>query len=133
MTACQQASIGGGGPKLPVTITIARISGTPAEFILNADGRIQQRATGGAVTDIGFWLPGAGGGSAWEVNSSVLTGSFTTDPSAGAYINLNTTRIWQRAAGIGTIQTVTATINIRNVASGVVATTSTLSLQDDNS
>lgn len=133
MTCGQQSFFGGGGTaSLPPTITILRDVGSPAEFYLNVDGRIQARqGTGTVVTDIGTWLAGGGAGGGWEVQSVVLTGSFTSDPSAGSFINLNTTRTWTRAAGVGTSQVVTATINIRPVG-GSIVTTSTLSLQDDN-
>lgn len=124
-------ALGGGTAVLPPTIFIERSDGgTPAEFILDSDGGLNQR-TSSTLTNLGQWVSPASAASLYEVRSTVTSGSFSADPSAGSWVSLGSDRLWSRGAGASASQTVQATIEIRNASTLVVVTTSSLTLTCD--
>lgn len=124
-------ALGGGSVILPPTISILRQdSGTPAEFVLDSDGHRYSRV-GATLTDAGLWVSPAAAAALYEVRSTVTSGSFTLDPSAGSWVSLGTDRLWSRAAGAASSQTVTATIEIRNASTSVVVASTSLTLTCD--
>lgn len=124
-------ALGGGSVILPPVLSIGRSDGgTPAEFQLGSDG-IRSQRTGATLTDIGPWVSPGSAAALYEVRSTVTSGSFSTDPSAGSWVSLGTTRNWSRGAGASASQTVQATIEIRNASTLVVVSTTQLSLACD--
>lgn len=124
-------ALGGGAVIMPPSLGIVRVDGgTPAEFILDSDGHRYSR-TGSSLTDEGPWTSPASAASLYEVRSTVTSGSFSSDPSAGSWVSLGSDRLWSRGAGASASQTVQATIEIRNAATLVVVSTSTLILTCD--
>lgn len=124
-------ALGGGAVIMPPSISITRHdSGSPAEFLLNADGS-RQRREGASLTTDGPWVSPGSAASLYEVRSTVTSGSFTADPSAGLWVSLGSDRLWSRGAGAGASQTVQATIEIRNASTLVVVATTALTLTCD--
>lgn len=126
------ASLAGGAVSMPAGINVTRNDGgTPVEFILNSDGYRYQR-TGSSLTQVAPWVFGAPT-STYEVRSTLAVGSFTTDPSAGTWLSLGTTRLWDRGAAASASQTVGATIEIRNAATLQIVSTTGLTITCDRS
>lgn len=124
-------AIAGGGVTMPPTLLVDRSdSGSPAEFQLGSDGVLSKRE-GSSMTVIGPWVSPGSAASLYEVRSTVTSGSFTSDPSAGSWISLSSTRLWSRGASVGGSQTVIATIEIRIASSGTVVSTTTLTMTCD--
>ena len=107
-----------------VTKTVVTPSTATAIFTLQAGSDVIAN-----VTDVEDWIsPRSVAGSAYEVQSTVTAGTFTTDPSVGAWIGLGSDRTWNKTqAGIG-VGTVTATFKIRNASSQAVLATKTITL-----
>jgi hypothetical protein len=55
----------------------------------------------------------------YQVKTSVTAGTFDTDPSAGSYLDLSSTRTWIKAA----IGTVSFDVTIREKATGFIRKT----------
>jgi len=55
----------------------------------------------------------------YQVKTDVTAGAFSNDPSAGSWIDLSTTRLWDKQV----VGTVTFTLSIREKATGRVRTT----------
>ncbi len=124
-------ALGGGSVIMPPSINIYRFdTGAPAEFHLNSDG-YRYRLIGSSLDGQTPWASPLSSAGLYEVRSTVTSGSFQTDPSAGAWLSLSSTRIWSRGAAISGVQTVVATIEIRVAATLSVISTSTLTLTCD--
>lgn len=124
-------ALGGGAVIMPPSVSIARQdTGTPAEFQLGSDGFRYQR-TSSTLTNVGQWVSPGSAASLYEVRSTVTSGSFSSDPSAGSWISLGSDRLWSRGAAASASQTVQATIEIRNASTLVVVSTSSLTLTCD--
>lgn len=124
-------ALGGGTVIMPPSLNILRQDlGTPAEFVLDSDGHRYSR-TGSTLTDDGIWASPVSAAALYEVRSTVTSGSFTADPSAGSWVSLGSDRLWSRGAGASASQTVQATIEIRNASTLVVVATTSLTMTCD--
>lgn len=72
---------------------------------------------------ISYWVTPASAPVAalYQVKTDVTAGSFDTDPSSGAYLDLSTTRTWEKTSP----GTVTFTVTIREKATGQVRSVQT--------
>lgn len=80
----------------------------------------------------GEWLV-AGSASAYEVRSTVTSGTLTTDPSAGSWVSLGTTRLWELTRASVGVSTATFTVEIRNASTGAVLDSATIDLTAEES
>jgi hypothetical protein len=111
-------------------ITATSISPADATSIyqLNANGLIQGIRNGSTATE-GTWLLG-GTASAFEVRATLQSGSLDGG-STGVWMNLGSTRNWQRNNSNNASSTTSAVIfvEIRDVATQTVLTSATITLQ----
>lgn len=108
---------------------IAGIVGVPpsgtnvggASWIMNNDGTYNVDGAG-----VGSWCApnGTGIAAGYQVKTVVNSGTFNTDPSAGAFIDCSSTRLWQKTA----VGTVNFTVTIREKVTGIVRATATKTL-----
>lgn len=79
-------------------------------------------ATGGPTVTLGngsySWLTG-GSGSAYEIKYDIVSGTFTSAPTASTWLSLGTTRAWTVDRSIVGLKTTTATFTIRRVSDSV--------------
>ncbi|MEO8467978.1 MAG: hypothetical protein ABI640_21880, partial [Gammaproteobacteria bacterium] len=76
---------------------------------------------GAGGANVGNWVTPATAVVAayYQIKTVVNSGSFSTDPSAGSYIDLSSSRTWTKSA----VGTVNFTVTIREKASGIVRQT----------
>lgn len=118
-----------------VATTYSRIGTTPAQLQFNSDGFAYANTTGSLVQQY-QWLTGSGTASDYEVRSTVTggsPGSFTTDPSAGTWLALSTSRTWERASTASFDRNVIATYEIRDASTLTVLATASITLDCDMS
>ena len=105
--------------------------GTPAEYHLNSDGNVYIRESS-VLTNIGEWITNAAYVNLFECRVTVTSGSLTFG-TTGVWQSLSATRSWTRGAALGTIQTCTFLLEIRNASTGVVVDSATITLEADRS
>lgn len=92
-----------------------------ANFVLNTNGTFTSTNDAG-----GNWMTGALG-SQFDAMLTLVSGTGPTGAALATWLNLGTNRTWTRAVfGNNTIDTTTCTLQIRETASGVVRSTSTI-------
>jgi hypothetical protein len=100
-----------------------------ASITFNADGTVDIVSFG--MTEW-TWKTGGSPASAYEIRSTITggtPGSFTVDPSAGAWIDLGTNRTWTRErTGAEGVNSVIATFEIRGV-TGTVLDSASITLE----
>lgn len=100
-------------------------------FIVNSDGFVYHPDSG---TQQYQWLTGTGTSADYEIRSTITggtPGTFSTDPSAGSWVSLATTKTWQRGGTSGVIRDVTATFEIRDAGSLIVLASASITLECD--
>lgn len=127
----------GGEVTMEATYTITSIKTVPtnAKILYNTDGSIDQNKAG-ITTDLGIWWsasPETGIGSDYEIRASIVSGTVSSG-TTGSWLALSLQRSWNRLSGAeGVFESVTLTIEIRDVATSTVqdTTTVTLNASDD--
>lgn len=99
-----------------------------AQWSLRSSGDLFRTNINNTIADAGDWVLPKSNAANYEVRSTLLTGTFTADPSAGAWVALTSNRTWTRNQTVIGTSTVTATIDVRRVGSGITAITTTLTL-----
>lgn len=118
-----------------VAATYSRVGSTPVQFQVNSDGFVYVNE-GAGLTSRYQWMTGVGPSSGYEVKSDITggsPGSFTTDPSAGAYLSCGTTRLWERASSAPFDRNVIATFTIRDASTLAVYASVSITLDCDMS
>ena len=93
-----------------------RTTNSPASFQLNADSHYYVPVGVNDLIDQGQFTNNPAN---LEVRTTVTSGSFSTDPSAGTFIALSSTRTWTRQAAALALQSVTFTVDIRPVGGAI--------------
>lgn len=114
------AAFAAGAPGvIQAMVNAAATGGATGHWKLLNDGTYSVSSGGGTST--GNWVNPASSTVAayYQVKTDVTSGAFTSDPSAGSYIDLSSTRDWTKAP----TGTVTFTVTIREKATGIVRLT----------
>jgi hypothetical protein len=125
MSGCVSAMCGGGGPlgvfnaSLPLNSSFAGSN----DYQIKNDGTY---VSAGAAPSSGNWINPANATVAafYQVKTVVSSGSFTSDPSAGVYIDCATSRNWQKSVA----GTVNFTMTFREKGTLIVRATYSMSL-----
>lgn len=98
--------------------SFTRTTNSPATFRLSTDSHYY--APSGGPTDLVDQGTYTNAPAALEARTTVTSGSFSTDPSAGTFIALSSIRDWTRQAGAAAVQSVTFTLDIRPVGGAIM-------------
>lgn len=110
-----------------------RAGSSPCTLTFDSGGALSSSNVAGVLTYRYDWKL-SGAGSDYDIRTTSITGDgFTSDPSAGSWINLGTTRTFTRGAGINQNFTVTATFEIRDAVTLVVLASASIYLECDRS
>ena len=105
-----------------------RLTNSPCQLQIDSDGNLYARIN----TELKYaWLTGGGGASAYQVRSTVTSGTFSTDPSGGSWISCSSDRLWEIAASVGFVETVQATFEIRDASTLTVLASASIELVCD--
>ena len=112
---------------------VNRIASTAltATYTVNTSG-IVQKTEGGSTTTLETWLQ-VGASSAYEVRATLLSGDTPTGSALASWLALSTTRAWTLTDAVndGIALTCTLTIEIRDVATGVVQDSCTVTITSE--
>lgn len=116
--------VGGGAPGILSTVPGASNALSASWQLVNDGTYSVGDGAGGAST--GNWVTPATAPVAayYQVKTVVTAGSFTTDPSAGSYLDLSTSRIWIKSV----VGTVSFDVTVREKATGIVRLTYSTSI-----
>lgn len=120
----------GGDTVIVTPATYSRIGSTPCELEFRNDGSVYANTGVGLTFRYNWLVPGANAAN-YDVQATITGGSpgaFTTG-TAGAYLNLGTTRAWSRNGGVGLLRTVIATFDIRNATTLAVVASGSITLE----
>lgn len=131
------AVVGATSPRASIPFTTPNAaqaaSITLAQFTLNTNGNIDATNGTTSVTTVGQWLkPAAGTSRYWAQSSNVVGTAFTADPSAGAWVQLSSSRTWTLQSPAAATRSNTFTLKIAADAAGtIVLATASMSMSAD--
>lgn len=108
--------------------------GTPGSVRFDADGWVYANpGIGGSMVAQYQWLKGGAAGDYQIRSTADVSFPFSTDPSAGAWIGLGTSRTWSRTAGASQTRIAKGNFEIRDAVTNEVLTASVLiQIEADN-
>ncbi len=127
------AALAGAGPGFTINIentlassNVVDPADASANFTLNSNGTTV--ATGAAPPN---WISPVSGAGLFEARMTLTSGAFTSGPASGTWNQLNVNRTWNVTRTLIGLDQAIATLDIREISSGVIRDTATITISAD--